>query len=131
MDAQGDLFGLTGDIQPGSVYELTPQNGGWSFAILKTFTVYNFTGPLAAPSLDARGDVYGPLPNGGDGEEGEIFKLTRAGEQWIYSSFYQFGDGDGGIYPIGAVTFDAGGNMYGTSNAGGVYGGGVVWEIMP
>lgn len=131
MDVHGDLFGLTGDIQPGSVYELTPQSGGWSFAILKTFTVFNFVGPLAAPSLDARGDVYGPLPNGGDHGEGEIFKLTRAGEQWIYSPFYQFGSGDDGIYPIGAVTFDANGNMYGTTETGGPYQGGTVWEITP
>jgi len=131
MDAQGSLFGLTGDIQPGSVYELTPRNGGWAFAVLKTFTVYNFIGPLAAPSLDSRGDVYGPLPNGGEYESGEIFKLTRAGGQWIYTPFYQFGTSDGGIYPIGAVTLDAGGNVYGTSEAGGAYQNGVVWEITP
>ena len=108
-----------------------PQSGGWSFAILKTFTVYDFIGPLAAPTVDAGGDVYGPLPNGGDDEAGEIFKMTRAGGQWIYSSFYQFTNGDGGVDPIGAVTFDPAGNMYGTSNAGGPYGYGVVWEITP
>jgi uncharacterized repeat protein (TIGR03803 family) len=131
LDAHGNLFGLTGDINPGSVYELMPQSGGWSFAILKTFTVYDFIGPLAAPTVDAGGDVYGPLPNGGDDEAGEIFKMTRAGGQWIYSSFYQFTNGDGGVDPIGAVTFDPAGNMYGTSNAGGPYGYGVVWEITP
>jgi uncharacterized repeat protein (TIGR03803 family) len=131
MDAHGDLFGLTGNIQPGCVYELTPENGGWSFAVLKVFNVYQFVGPLAAPTLDSRGNVYGPLPNGGDYEDGEIFKLTRAGEQWIYSPLYQFENGDGGVYPIGAVTFDPSGNLYGTTNSGGPYGAGVVWEITP
>jgi hypothetical protein len=132
MDAQGDLFGITGDLQSGAAYELKPQNGSWSFSLLQSFTGLLFTGPLAAPTFDSRGNLYGPVPNGGSEEEGEIFKLTHAGDQWIYSQFYQFtGTGDLGVYPIGAVTFDANGNMYGTSDEGGTGQLGTVWEITP
>jgi hypothetical protein len=132
MDAQGDLFGITGDLQSGAAYELKPQNGSWSFSLLQSFTGLLFTGPLAAPTFDSRGNLYGPVPNGGSEEEGEIFELFHAGDQWIYSQFYQFtGTGDLGVYPIGAVTFDANGNMYGTSDEGGTGQLGTVWEITP
>jgi len=132
MDAQGDLFGITGDLQSGAAYELKPQNGSWSFSLLQSFTGLLFTGPLAAPTFDSQGNLYGPVPNGGSNEAGEIFKLFHAGDQWIYSQFYQFiANGDLGAYPIGAVAFDANGNMYGTSEAGGPGGAGTVWEITP
>ena len=132
MDAQGDLFGITGDLQSGAAYELKPQNGSWSFSLLQSFTGLLFTGPLASPTFDSRGNLYGPVPNGGSEENGEIFKLFHAGDQWIYTPFFQFtGTGDLGAYPIGAVTFDANGNMYGTTEAGGPDGDGTVWEITP
>ncbi len=131
MDAQGDLFGITGDLQSGAAYELKPQNGSWSFILLQSFTGLLFTGPLTAPTFDSQGNLYGPLPNGGSEENGEIFKLFHAGDQWIYTPFYQFAGSDLGAYPIGAVTFDASGNMYGTSSAGGTGGEGTVWEITP
>ncbi len=71
------------------------------------------------------------MPSGGNGF-GEIFKLTPSGNQWSYSLFHQFdscNDGNG-CFPIGAVTFDASGNMYGTTEGGGA-GEGSVWEITP
>jgi len=130
MDANGDLFGLTGGgYGPGAAYELTLLNGSWSFTLLQSFTEEE--GPLAAPTLDAQGNLYGPLPFGGEDGEGEIFKLTPSGNQWIYSAFYQFGSGSGGVEPDGAVTFDASGNMYGTTLVYGSGGLGTVWEITP
>ena len=133
MDAYGNLFGMTGNVQPGAVYKLTPQNGSWSLTVLTSFTQILYTGPLAAPTLDSQEDnLYGPVPNGGSGEVGEIFKLTRAGDQWIFSEFYQFTlSGDDGEDPIGAVTLDSSGNVYGTTNFGGSGEGGTVWEITP
>ncbi len=129
MDTRGDLFGITGGV--GTVYELTPQNGNWSFTVLQTFFGGGYPPSLAAPTLDSQGNLYGPVPSSGGGGYGEIFKLTPSGNQWIYSPFYQFSNLDGGIFPIGAVTFDASGNMYGTTEFGGANGEGTVWEITP
>ena len=35
LDANGDLFGITGLFVPGVAYELTPQNGSWPYEMLK------------------------------------------------------------------------------------------------
>jgi len=130
-DAHGNLFGISGTpLQSyySNAYELTPGNGAWTYTQLQAFG-WQSDGPLAAPTFDSQGNLYGPLPSGGNGS-GEIFKLTPSGNQWIYSSFYQFQSChvSPGCAPIGAVTFDANGNMYGTS-AGGLNGN--VWEITP
>jgi len=132
MDAHGNLFGMTGDIDDSFnvAFELTPQDGGWSFSVLHTFGEQEAT-PVVGPTLDSQGNLYGPLPTGGDSGDGEIFQLTHSGDQWTYSPFYQFIPCMDGCFPFGAVTFDANGNMYGTTSQGGPDGVGVVWEITP
>jgi hypothetical protein len=88
------------------VYELSPTQSGWSET-----TLYS--------------------PNGSSGF-GEIFRLTPSGNQWLYSPFYQFDRCNGdGCDPTGTVTFDANGNMYGTTYTGGTDEEGTVWEITP
>ena len=133
-DTHGNLFGIAGSgfmgEGPATVYELTPQNGGWSFRQLYSFGNQTL-GPIAAPTFDSQGNLYGPLPNGSSGF-GEIFRLTPSGNQWLYSSFYQFDRCNGdGCDPTGTVTFDANGNMYGTTYTGGTDEEGTVWEITP
>ena len=129
MDAHGNLFGITGGLDggTGAAYELTPQNGGWSFSLLQNFGS-EYLGTLAAPTFDSHGILYGPLPT--IGPSGEIFQLTPSGNQWIYRSFYTFNGSNSGV-PLGAVTFDASGNMYGTGIDGGSEDDGTVWEITP
>ena len=131
--AHGDLFGITGGVDGGiaAVYELTPQDGSWSFSLLQNFGS-QYTAPVAPPTFDSQGNLYGPLVFGGNDGGGEIFKLTPTGNFWVYSPFYQFDNCRGnGCNPIGAVTFDASGNMYGTTFDGGTDGGGTVWEVTP
>jgi len=131
MDTHGNLFGITGGLDGGNsaAYELTPQNGSWSFTLIQRFG-NEYLGDLAAPTFDSHGILYGPLPTI-DGEfTGEIFQLTPSGNQWIYRSFYTFNGSNSGV-PLGAVTFDASGNMYGTGIDGGSEDDGTVWEITP
>jgi len=133
FDGHGNLFGLTGDGGQGgeaTAYELTPQNGGWTSSVLYDFGMLYFA-PAAAPTFDAQGNLYGPLPSWPQQGFGEIFKLTPSGDQWIYSPYHQFTGGSGGAGPVGAVVFDANGNMYGTTAGVDVGGGSAVWEITP
>ncbi|MGB9255163.1 MAG: choice-of-anchor tandem repeat GloVer-containing protein [Candidatus Korobacteraceae bacterium] len=131
MDAHGNLFGITGGLDGGNgaAYELMPQNGSWSFTLLQNFG-NEYLGTLAAPTFDSHGSLYGPVPTIGGEFTGEIFQLTPSGDQWIYRSFYTFNGSTSGV-PLGAVTFDASGNMYGTGIAGGSDDDGTVWEITP
>ena len=57
-----------------------------------------------------------------------MFTLTPTGSGWNYTS-YDF-DNNGSI-PLGGVTLDASGNLYGTTADGGSRGDGLVWEITP
>lgn len=131
-DAHGNLYGLTGGEGGGFsvAYELMPQDGSWLFASLYNFGDQN-SGPLAAPTFDSKGNLYGPLETGGNSGLGQIFQLTPSGDQWLYSLLYQFDGCDSGCNPVGAVTFDANGNMYGTTEMGGTDNTGTVWEITP
>src|SRR3984885_5359375 len=63
MDAHGNLFGITGGLDGGfsAAYELTPQNGSWSFTQLQNFG-NEYIGAVAAPTFDSHGSLYGPLP---------------------------------------------------------------------
>jgi uncharacterized repeat protein (TIGR03803 family) len=44
---------------------------------------------------------------------------------------HRFGSGKDGNTPFGGLVFDATGNLYGTTSAGGAYGGGIVFELSP
>src|SRR5208282_2668560 len=80
--------------------------------------------------------IYGTARGGGgsgcDGNGcGVVFKLTpSAGGQYAESTVYSFTDGQDGAQPLGGLILDAG-NLYGTTFAGGVYGGGTVFELVP
>ena len=135
-DGHGNLFGITGRGSHGEgnsvAYELTPENRTWAFTPLNSFGDLSL-GPVATPTFDVHGNLYGPLPSGGSDQNGEIFMLTPSGNQWLYSPFYQFDSctNGNGCDPYGAVTFDVIGNMYGTTGSGGSSGRGTVWEVTP
>ena len=94
--------------------------------------LYNFTGgadganPNSRLIFDAAGNLYGTTFAGGAYGAGTVFKLTQAGEETVLHSF---GNGADGANPIAKLTFDAVGNLYGTTSAGGAYGGGTVFEV--
>jgi uncharacterized repeat protein (TIGR03803 family) len=54
--------------------------------------------------------------------------LASAQQESILHSFGGAGDG---TIPYGGLIFDAAGNLYGTTSAGGAYGGGTVFELSP
>ena len=64
-------------------------------------------------------------------EMGTVFELTPNGDgRWTESVLHSFNGSDGG-YPSGGLTFDAAGNLYGTTAGGGSYGYGVVFKLRP
>jgi uncharacterized repeat protein (TIGR03803 family) len=88
--------------------------------------LYAFTNQLdgAQPSaviFDGVGNLYGATTSGGTNVTGTIFKLTPISGGWSETILYSFGSyrGNDGDQPVGALIFDAAGNLYGTTQYGG------------
>jgi len=139
LDQAGNLYGATGTGGSGgggTVYELSPSGGGWTFSLLYSFTATGYDpGPLNTLTLDAAGNLYGATYGGGAFGYGTAFKLTHRDGSWTYTDLHDFTSGEDGAKPVGGVTLDASGNLYGTASegAGGPCSGGcgTVWEITP
>jgi hypothetical protein len=112
-------------------------------------TLYSFqnggtdaNGPSAGLIKDGAGNLYGPSYGGGSsgGGSGTIFELSPppSGQTaWIETVIHAFsavGGQNDGVHPEGRLLIDAGGNLYGTTNAGGGSdndGGGTVFQLVP
>ena len=83
---------------------------------------------------DAMGNLYGATAYGGTTfYAGTVFKLTPSGKK---ETLHNFAGGDDGLQPLGGVTIDSAGNLYGTTEYGGGTGCGgsgcgVVYEVTP
>ncbi len=135
IDQQGNIYGGTekgGAPGDGTAFVLMPSGGGWIHSILQNFSGYD--GPFSSPVVDAAGNVYFTSAFStldGSIQAGGVYKLTRSGGGWTTSAVHTFSGGDDGNIPAGSVIFDANGNLYGTTVAGGSYGQGVIFEITP
>jgi hypothetical protein len=124
----------------GTVYNLKPPARfcanvlcPWSETVL-----YRFPGAAAgffpedAVTFDAAGNMYGTtnegsISNGG----GVVFELTHAGSGWTETVLHEFtAISPDGSLPVGGVTFDSQGNLYGTASAGGTTQGGIVYQLV-
>jgi len=134
FDAAGNLYSTTnlgGDYGYGTVFQLTPNgDGGWTEKVLHSFNGVDGTTPTSgSPIFDAEGNLYGTTNQGGDYGAGTVFQLTPNGDgSWTESVLHSF-DGADGSLPIAGLIFDQAGNLYGTTTAGGDYGGGTVFEL--
>jgi uncharacterized repeat protein (TIGR03803 family) len=138
FDKAGNLYGTTfvgGLYRAGTVFELTPQaGGGWTETVLHNFSYLegSANGPTAPLILDLGGNVYGTTTGGGAYGQGVIFELSpQAGGGWTYKRLHAFGNGKDGQLPQGGLVLDGAGNLYGTTAAGGAYGGGTVFKLAP
>jgi hypothetical protein len=113
----------------GIVFELSPNtSGGWSEAVL-----YPFTGgadganPAAGLVFDSEGNLYGTTSAGGlvtsgcnNSGCGTVFEISPSSSGfWTETTLYKFKGGNDGWYSEAPVTFDAAGNLYGTTSTGG------------
>lgn len=134
IDADGNLYGSTGSggsNDLGVAFELTQGAGGWTESVLWKFTGGNDgSGPIYGVILGGLGKVYGVAGSGGGTNgNGAVFELTAGGGgTWTETTLANFADGAGA--PDG-LTSDGLGNFYGTTNAGGAYGYGAIYEISP
>jgi len=144
LDASGNLYG-TGNLGSedagyyGGVWELHDQ----AVLPLVIFDVdgYNGAKPRGSLIFDAAGNLYGTTSGGGLPDSGctlgcgVVFELSpgaHATSPWSEKVLHNFtGNGGDGDLPYANLVFDAAGNLYGTTSAGGAYGYGTVFELGP
>jgi uncharacterized repeat protein (TIGR03803 family) len=132
-DAQGNMYGSTsggGTGNGGAIFKMSPDGqGGWIHTTLVDLD--GTEGPQEALTIDSAGNLYGTTFGNGAFQKGNVFKLTKNGNTYTYSSLHDFTGGTDGGFPFSSVAIDAQGNLYGTASSGGDHFLGVVWRITP
>jgi uncharacterized repeat protein (TIGR03803 family) len=85
---------------------------------------------MAAVTLDPAGNIFGTTGRGGDENFGVMFEITKGKYKRIYSYCAESRCADGG-YPYGTLALDAAGRIYGTTQYGGAYDLGEVYDLKP
>jgi len=140
FDSAGNLYGTTsfgGSAKCtqgcGTVFKLTPTSGSYE-------SLYMFSGgsagqePYGRLVFDGQGNLYGTTLQGGTACTsgcGIVFRLVPGSNGWQESVLYTFLGGSDAASPYAGVTFDAAGNLYGTSYAGGSSGNGTIFKLAP
>ncbi len=105
--------------------------------------VYSFSDPGGAVApisnliSDASGNLYGTAFYGGTYGDGMVFELSPQDGAWQMTILHSFNyDGVDGIWPTAGLVFDGAGNLYGTTEFGGItncglIGCGTVFELSP
>ena len=126
-DSADTLYGTTwfgGTAGAGVIYKVDTSGN--------ETVLYNFTGPpgdarsYSALYRDSAGNLYGVSYAGGTAGFGAVYKLDTSNN---YTVLYNFTGGSDGRYPYAGVIRDPAGNLYGTTEVGGVYYGGVVYTV--
>ncbi|MGA2590581.1 MAG: choice-of-anchor tandem repeat GloVer-containing protein [Bryobacteraceae bacterium] len=129
----GDFYGTTsGSSGVGTVFKIT--TGG------KLTTLHSFCSqsgctdgqyPYAGLVQATNGDFYGTTSAGGASGHGTVFKITPSGAlRTLYSFCSQSGCTDGSG-PYAGLIQATNGDLYGTTEYGGAYGYGTVFEMTP
>ena len=163
IDRAGKLYGTTfrGGAGFGAVFRLAHSGSGWVFSPLYLFAGRDGgndgAGPTASLTIGPDGSLYGTTAYGGAHGEGDACNGSRNGYTgcgtvfslrppatacrnalcfWNETVLYRFGGTFDGSYPEGDVVFNETGNIYGTTQSGGLYACegflcGTVFELTP
>jgi uncharacterized repeat protein (TIGR03803 family) len=135
-DGVGDFYGTTieggtGASPAGTVFEV---DAGGNEKVLHSFcssTGCTDGAALYAPVIrDNAGNLYGTTYRGGNGA-GVVFKIAPDGTETVLHTFCSDTNCADGSSPWGAVTMDASGNLYGTTQFGGTNNEGTVFRVDP
>jgi uncharacterized repeat protein (TIGR03803 family) len=140
IDASGNLYGTTTTggtagfrnvcCWGGTVFEMSGGNGGWTHSVLYNFCANGHndvcpdgSGPQAGVTFDSAGNLYGTTEGGGSTKysgNGTVYKLSPGSNGWTETllSGSNLPNEKGGN-PLGEVSFDRLGNVYGTFSFGG------------
>jgi uncharacterized repeat protein (TIGR03803 family) len=137
LDAAGNVYGTTTSgglstclgIGCGIVFELSPSGTSWNFSEVHTFSGgADGSQPLAGMIIDSAGNLYATTGLGGNDHScpvlgpgcGTVQEFSPSSNgTWMQKTLVEFNGAGTGWYPLDAVTMDAAGNLYGTTEYGG------------
>lgn len=94
-----------------------------TYEVLYNFSTATGAQPMGQIAFDKAGNIYGTTEDGGSESAGTVFELSppaAPGAAWTETVLYSFSGTDaGGYYPVGGITIDKLGNLYGTTTWGG------------
>jgi uncharacterized repeat protein (TIGR03803 family) len=135
FDQQGNVYGTA--REGGTNRYLVTAGDGTLFKLSPDGTetdLYNFgadsadgIGPIGGVVIDADGNLYGVTYRGGAYGVGIVFRVSPEGVETILHTFVN--NKTDGSYPSAGLIMDSHSNVYGTTESGGLYGGGTVFEV--
>ena len=136
LDSEGNLYGTTlggGPDNVGTVFRLSPSDGGWTETILYSFSSgINGPGgsfPVGGLVMDREGRLYGVTTNGGEYGSGTVFELAPSDAGGYTEKIIHSFNGTDGANPD-SLAMDQSGNLYATTEFGGPSFLGAVTELI-
>ncbi len=130
QDSAGNLYGTTeigGTANSGTIFKVDPAGNE---SVLFSFTQQaQGASPQSSLVIDSAGNLYGNTGLSGTYDEGVVFKFDPVTA--TETVLHYFGNGFDGRAPIGALTLDAAGHIYGATQQGGKANNGTVFVIIP
>src|SRR5262249_53881189 len=127
LDSSGNLFGTAqqgGSYGYGTVFEVAAGSG--TITTLASFKIGNASCTETELILDSSGNLFGTAAFGGASGLGTVFEVASgSGTITSLASF----DQTNGAYPYAGLVLDSSGNLFGTTQQGGSYGYGTVFEV--
>ena len=140
MDGKGNLYGTpysAGAFTCGTIFVVTPAG--------EEFTLHTFGAPplnaddgcgsMGNLTWDIRGNLYGTTNACGTLDGGVVFEMSppqAKGSAWTYGVLLNFDGNNGGASsPEASLILDKNGNLYGSTDLGGLDGNGAVFEVVP
>jgi len=140
LDQAGNLYGVAawGEVSEGTVFQLTPSPGYWTFNALHQFPLQDSSppdgdpegaGPIGGLARDEAGNLYGTASYGHTQDSwcGTVFKLSPSGSHWTFTVLHYFAGADG-CDPEAALSY-SNGWLWGTTKSGGFKDRGTVFSM--
>jgi uncharacterized repeat protein (TIGR03803 family) len=145
IDRGGHLYGTTSEQagEGGTVFEMKPVNGNWSFSTIFNFDITDGWIPFGRVVFGPGGSMFGTTWEGGNTQNcfefgcGVVYNIrpprtacNTSNCPWNGTAILSFdGEAGGGNPNLVDPVFDAAGNLYGTATTGGTSGIGVVFKL--
>lgn len=130
MDAAGNLYGTTSaggtGLSNGTVFELSPSGGSWTYQVLYSPPSTTGYGTYAGLTMDSAGNLFGASWT-------TVFEVSPDGKgNWNPKVIHTFTvTPKDGYQAYGTLALDKAGNLYGTTYSGGSKNDGTVYKLSP